>query len=120
MDGGRIYAATLMLAFKLRGPAAARVTAITAMLLSSGMIVYALISMFKNDSGSQALLGIVGVFVFYQGTELLNAARRDELGNHPIFGRKCYQGDDGDANAGAEGGREAGPVPAQTDDAVLA
>ncbi len=117
MDGGRVYAACLILLFKLKSLTAAKVTAITAMIISSGMIVLALISLFITSYGSELFLGLVGVFIFYESYELWTAARRDELGDHTVFGRKCYQ----DRHVGNNGGGApaAPPVPAQNDEAAL-
>ena len=118
MDGGRIYAACLILAFNLKSLTAAKVTAITAMVISSGMILLAIISLFTTSFGNELFLGLVGVFVFYESHELWTAARRDELGDNAIFGRKCYQ----DRNVGNNNDGEAPaapPVPAQNDEAVL-
>ena len=89
LDGGRVYAACLILVVKLKAQVAAKVTAITAMLISGVMILYAVISFFKTSYG--LFLGLVGVFVFYESYELWTAARRNELEGHSIFGRKCYQ-----------------------------
>ena len=66
MDGGRVYAACLILAFKLKSLTAAKVTAITAMIISSGMILLAIISLFITSYGNELFLGLVGVFVFYE------------------------------------------------------
>jgi hypothetical protein len=117
LDGGRVYAACLILAFKLKSLTAAKVTAITAMIISSGMILLAIISLFITSYGNELFLGLVGVFVFYESYELWTAARRNELGDHTIFGRKCYQ----DRNVGNHdgGAPTAPPVLAQNDDAVL-
>ncbi|KAL9178568.1 hypothetical protein ACHAXT_001906 [Thalassiosira profunda] len=114
LDGGRIYAASLILVFKLKSLLAAKVTAVTALLISTGMILYAIIGFITNTGGSALLLGLVGAIIFYQSYELWAAARRDDLANHPIFGRECYkEGGGGDAQAEGE-------VPAQTDEAVMA
>ncbi|KAL7539245.1 hypothetical protein ACHAWF_006345 [Thalassiosira exigua] len=119
LDGGRIYAASLILLFKMKAETAAKVTSITAMLLGAGMIVYAIVGWFGMWGGSVLLLGLVGVFVFHQSYELFSAARNDRLGDHPVFGRECYQNAN---NGGGGGGGETagGAVPAQTDEAVMA
>jgi hypothetical protein len=114
LDGGRVYAAFLILVFKLKSLKAAIVTAITAMLISSGMIVFAIIGWFVGTYGTGLYLGLVGVFVFYESYELWTAARRDGLDGHSIFGRKCYR----DRVVG-DNDVEAPPVQAQSDDAVL-
>jgi hypothetical protein len=113
LDGGRVYAALLLLVFKLKSIAAARVTAITAMFISTGMIVCAIITWFVGTYAGGLYLGLVGVFVFYESHELWAAAKRDGLGNHSIFGRKCYQ----DRVAGNNDSET--HVPAQNDDAVM-
>ncbi len=114
LDGGRVYAAFLILVFKLKSLKAAIVTAITAMLISFGMIVFAIIGWFVGTYGTGLYLGLVGVFVFYESYELWTAARRDGLDGHSIFGRKCYQ----DRVVG-DNDAEAPPVQAQSEDAVL-
>eukprot|EP01082_Thalassiosira_pseudonana_P006129 g5471.t1 g5471 contig2:599267-600317(+) len=75
LDGGRIYAASLILLFKMNPIKAAKTTAITAMLLSSGMILYAIISFLKSTGGSGLLLGVVGAFVLYNSSELFKSAK---------------------------------------------
>jgi hypothetical protein len=100
--------------FKLKSLKAAIVTSVTAMLISSGMIVVAIIGWFVGTYGTGLYLGLVGVFVFYESYELWTAARRDGLDDHSIFGRKCYR----DRVAG-DNDVEAPPVQAQGDDAVL-
>jgi len=124
LDGGRIYASTLILLFKLPPIKAAKVTAITAMLLSAGMILYSIISIFADSSGSELLLGIVGIFVFFQSHELWVSARTGALGNHPIFGRECYRTTTttgGSSSGNNEGGDEQDTaVPAQSDEAAMA
>mmetsp|Transcript_5925 Transcript_5925/g.13033 ORF Transcript_5925/g.13033 Transcript_5925/m.13033 type:complete len:299 (+) Transcript_5925:32-928(+) len=120
LDGGRIYAAGLMLAFKLRGATAARVTAVTAMVVSSGMILYALVGVLYGAAGGELLLGFVGVYVFYQSYELHVAARRDDLADHPIFGRECYRGAGGTDGGGGGDGGGPGTAPVPADSAVPA
>mmetsp|Transcript_16135 Transcript_16135/g.29068 ORF Transcript_16135/g.29068 Transcript_16135/m.29068 type:complete len:302 (-) Transcript_16135:79-984(-) len=121
LDGGRIYAASLMLVLKLKGQTAAKVTAITAMLISSGMILYAVLIMLSKSAGSELLLGFVGAYVLHQSYKLWTAAQSDTLGNHPIFGRECYKNTGENNDASGDGGDvETTPVPAQTDNAVLA
>lgn len=108
LDGGRVYASLLILVLKLKSITAAKVTAITALLISTGMILYSMITIFRKDVGSDVLLGVVGCFVLHQGHELYVAAKTGNLSMHPIFGRECYKdGDDGDrqqTEGGAEGG----------------
>lgn len=94
-------------------------------------MIYTLISILARNGGSYFLLGLVGVYVFYQSYELWVAAKRDELDQHPIFGRECYKQNNnagvtrpagvGTAGGGGNGDEEeAGePVPAQTDEAVM-
>lgn len=122
LDGGRIYAASLILVLKLKAMTAAKVTAFTSMLISSGLIIYSAISMLNKTRGNFLLLGLVGVFVFYQGYELLTAVKNNDLGNHPIFGRECYQNQSSGGNSSDSAGQEGegGAVPAQTDEAVMA
>lgn len=121
LDGGRIYAAGLMLACRLPGRTAATVTSATAALLASGLLLQALLTVFAGAGGS-VLLGVLGAFVLYQSYELHAAARRDDLGDHPIFGRACYRDGSGDGSEGVGGGDggAAATVPAQTEAAVLA
>lgn len=120
LDGGRVYAASLILIFKLRALTAAKVTAATAMLISSGMLIYAIIGVLERNGNRVFLLGLVAVYVFYESYELWTAAKRDELSNHPIFGRQCYQSGGGNSSS-SEGQREQeDAVPAQSDDAAMA
>jgi hypothetical protein len=116
LDGGRIYAASLILYLKMQPQKAAKVTALTAMLISGGMIVYAIVSLITVVPGSGLLLGLVGVFIFSNSYDLYKDVKRCELGNHPIFGRQCYQ-----SGSSAGGGRDqdAQEVPAQSDSAVI-
>lgn len=132
LDGGRIYAASLILLFKMKSQTAAKVTSITAMLIASCMVGYSIVTFLYRTAGSGLLLGLVGVFVFFQSYELWTAAKRNELSDHPIFGRQCYQsGSSGttgnNTSSGSSGGQEQVgeveaqvPVPAQTDEAVMA
>lgn len=115
LDGGRIYAASLILLFKMNPIKAAKTTAITAMLLSSGMILYAIISFLKSTGGSGLLLGVVGAFVLYNSSELFKSAKNNSLEGHPIFGRECYQNAGGNTTQ-----NEIGDVPAQSDSAAMA
>lgn len=124
LDGGRIYAASLILVFKMKSIAAAKVTAITAMLISAGMVLYSIYTFLARTAGSGLLLGLVGVFVFYQSFELWNSAKRNDLANHPIFGRECYG--DGNEHSNSRGGgsgqeqeQEIETVPAQTEEAEM-
>ena len=94
---------------------AAKTTAITAMLLSSGMILYAIISFLKSTDGSGLLLGVVGAFVLYNSSELFKSAKNNSLEGHPIFGRECYQNAGGNTTQ-----NEIGDVPAQSDSAAMA
>lgn len=132
LDGGRIYAASLILYLKLKSQTAARVTAITAMIIAFGMITYSIVTFLIPSTRGGLLLGVVGVFVFYQSYELWTAAERNVLGNHPIFGRQCYQDSSSSASGTTENtssssggdqeqeGDAQTPVPAQTDEAVMA
>ncbi|KAL3781314.1 hypothetical protein ACHAWO_002080 [Cyclotella atomus] len=110
LDGGRIYAASLILYAKLQPMTAAKVTAATAILLSLGMVLYAFIGYFTDMGGSGLLLGVVGLFIFSNSYDLWKAAKNNDLDGHPIFGRRCYQ---------SGGDAEAQEVPAQSDDAVI-
>ena len=88
------------------------------MLLSTGMIAYAVISFLTGTGGSGLLLGLVGAFVFQNSYELFGFAKRGDLEGHPIFGRECYRPGVGGVSGGAQA--EEDIVPAQTDAAVLA
>lgn len=91
LDGGRVFAACLILKFKLKSLAAAKVTAITAMVISAGMVLYAIIGFFASPYGFELFFGLVGCIVFYASHQLWTAAKLNDLCDHPIFGRKCYQ-----------------------------
>lgn len=125
LDGGRIFAAGLILFLKMRAKTAAKVTAITAMLIAAGMVAYAVIRWFQGVGGSFLLLALVGLYIGYQSHDLWIQAKNDELDGHPIFGRECYKDSDGGTRSGGgEGGQQAQEaeeaVPAQTDEAVMA
>ena len=116
LDGGRVFAACLILVFKLRSLTAAKVTSVTAMLISVGMIIYAIINYFSyQTTNSELMIGLVGIFVFYQSYELWVAAKNDDLDNHPIFGRKCYS-----ANQGNRGGGDSNNTIGRQDEAAQA
>lgn len=85
----------------------------TAILLSTGMVLYAFIGYFTDMGGSGLLLGIVGLFIFSNSYDLWKAAKNNDLDGHPIFGRRCYQ------SGAASGDPEAQEVTAQSDDAVI-
>lgn len=91
----------------------------TAMLISTGMVLYAFIGYFTDMGGSGLLLGIVGLFIFSNSYDLWKAAKNNDLDGHPIFGRRCYQSGGGTDAAAASGDPEAQEVPAQSDDAVI-
>lgn len=102
---------------KLQPLKAAKVTAITAILISLGMVLYAIIGFFAELGGSGLLLGIIGLFIFNNSYDLWKAAKSNELSSHPIFGRRVYQS--GGATATRSEDAEAQEVPAQSDDAVI-
>jgi len=123
LDGGRIFSASLILYFRLSPLKAAKISAGTALFLSTGMMLYAIYGFFTGTGGSGLLLGLVGAFVFSSSYELWGLAKRNQLTNHPIFGRECYRpsGDGGSTTDGYGGAQaEDDAVPAQTDSAVLA
>lgn len=119
LDGGRIYAAFLILCAKLQPLKAAKVTAITAILISTGMVLYAFIGYFTGMGGSGLLLGIVGLFIWNNSYDLWKAANNDELNEHPIFGRKCYQSRETTTGAASVDAEVETQVPAQSEDAVI-
>ena len=106
----------------MKSMAAAKVTAGTAMLISGGMILYSVYTFLSRTAGSGLLLGLVGVFVFYQSYELWSATKRNDLSNHPIFGWECYGDANNQSGASSGVGQESEgdvEVPAQTDEAVM-
>lgn len=117
LDGGRIYAASLILFLKLGPLKAAIVTAVTAMLLSAAMVAYAVISFLMDIGGSGLLLGLIGIFIFSNSYDLFASARRNDLGDHPIFGRQCYRGTGESTGESGEGRSQ--EVLAQSDSAVI-
>jgi hypothetical protein len=100
LDGGRVYAAGLMLKLGVEPTKAAFVTAMTAIVISLAMVSYAVITIFIGAGGFSLYFGLVGLYVFFESYELKNAVKRDDLKNHPIFGRECYQS--GGATAGGD------------------
>lgn len=110
-----------MLVFKLKGQIAAKVTSVTAMVISAAMVIYAVLVMILNGGGG-ILLGLAGAYIFYTSYELFRSAQRNDLGSHPIFGRECYKGNGGSAAGGSGGGTgtAAPTMPVQADDAVMA
>ena len=119
LDGGRVYAACLILVFKLKSLTAAKVTSVTAMLISFGMIIYAIINYFSYDTtNSELMIGLVGVFVFYQSYELWIAAKNDDLAHHSIFGRKCYSDNRGNSS-GNTSGRQEEAAPTQANETEI-
>ena len=114
--------------FKLKSLTAAKVSAVTAMLISVGMIIYAIINYFSyQTTNSELMIGLVGIFVFYQSYELWVAAKNDDLGNHAIFGRKCYaettnEGDRSGISSSSSSNNSQSPevaVPAQTNESEI-
>ena len=112
LDGGRVYAACLILYAKLKPEIAAKVTVLTAFLIAGGMVIYSIIGFFSPIATSSLLIGLIGIFVFYQSYELWILIKNDGLATHPIFGRDCYK-----QTTSTTGGEE---VPATTDEAVMA
>jgi hypothetical protein len=113
--------------FKLKSLTAAKVTSVTAMLIAIGMIVYAIINYFSYDTtNSELMIGLVGVFVFYQSYELWIAAKHGNLAHHTIFGRKCYTDNAGNSTGGSSNdgnnnntGRRDETVPAQENETEI-
>jgi len=91
LDGGRVYAAGLMLKLKVEPLKAAFVTAMTAMVIAAVFVVYGIVRLFTGGAGFSLYLALVGLYVFYESYELNRAVKSKDLKNHPIFGRKCYQ-----------------------------
>lgn len=91
LDGGRVFGSSLILFLGMDNRKAAKVTAGTAMLIGFGMMSYALVTLLMKSAGSQLLLGLIGVFIFYQSLGLWKKANNDDLESDPIFGRQCYQ-----------------------------
>lgn len=104
LDGGRVYAAGLILKLGVEPLKAAFVTAMTAIVISMAMVAYAIVAIFTGGFGFALYFGLVGLYVFYESYELRNAVKRDDLKNHPIFGGKCYQSGGGDTASSSAGG----------------
>ena len=81
----------MIIYLKLAPLKAAKVTAATAIMISTGMVLYAFIGYFTGLGGSGLLLGLVGLFIWNNSYDLWKAAKSNELDGHPIFGRRCYQ-----------------------------
>lgn len=92
LDGGRTFAAGLMLMLKMEPMKAALFTAWTAMVISSAMVAYAVVSLFVNGFEFSLYFGMVGIWVFFQSYELRLNVKKGDLKNDPIFGRECYGG----------------------------
>lgn len=91
LDGGRVYAAALILKLKVEPSKAAFVTAMTGMVISLAMVSYGIVRLFTGGAGFSLYMALVGLYVFYESYLLNNAVKRDDLKNHPIFGGECYQ-----------------------------
>ena len=87
------------------------------------MIIFAIINYFSyQTTNSELMIGLVGVFVFYQSYELWVAAKNDDLANHSIFGRKCYsenQGNRGGGDSNNTIGRQDAAAQAQTNESEI-
>eukprot|EP00984_Skeletonema_dohrnii_P026017 scaffold15281_cov109-Skeletonema_dohrnii-CCMP3373.AAC.2 len=105
LDGGRVFAAALMLKLKVEPLKAAFVTAMTAMAISAFMVAYAIVRLFTGGASFSLYLGLVGLYVFHESFELNSAVKRNDLKNHPIFGGKVYQsGGANSASSSSDGG----------------
>ena len=91
LDGGRVYAAGLMLILGVGPMKAASVTAMTAMTISMAMVIYSIVSLFSGGAAFSLYLGLVGLYVFSESLELKKAVRDNDLKNHSLFGGECYQ-----------------------------
>ena len=80
LDGGRVYASCLILYAKLKPEIAAKVTVLTAFLIAGGMVIYSIIGFFSPIATSSLLIGLIGIFTFYQSYELWILIKNDGLG----------------------------------------
>ncbi len=69
-------------------------------------------------ANSELMIGLVGVFVFYQSYELWIAAKNDDLAHHSIFGRKCYSDNRGNSS-GNTSGRQEEAAPTQANETEI-
>lgn len=91
LDGGRVYAAGLMLKLKMEPMKAASVTAMTAFVIASAMVGFGIVRIFNGGAGFSLYLALVGLYVWGESYELYKAVKSNDLKNHPIFGREIYK-----------------------------
>lgn len=105
LDGGRVYAAALILKLKVQPSKAAFVTAMTGMIISLTMVVYGVVRLFSGGAGFSLYMALAGLYMFYESYLLHTDVKRDNLKNHPIFSRECYQsGGATDSSSSSPGG----------------
>ena len=108
LDGGRVFAAGLILKLKVEPIKAAFVTYMSAMVISIAMVIYGVVSIFIG--GLYGLyFGLVGLWVFFQSWELRNDVNAGDMTKHPIFGRECYRAQPASRSLGPLHDRAASP-----------
>ncbi len=115
LDGGRVFAAGLMLKLKVEPLKAAFVTAWSGLVIASAMVAYAIVSIFTGGMVFGIYFGLVGIWVLFQSYELKCDVKAGDLKNHPIFGRECYQ-----SSSGQTGSSAAAAAPSNGDDLEMA
>lgn len=102
LDGGRVFAAALMLKLGVEPLKAAFVTAMTGVVISLAMVAYSFVTIFTGGGGFSLYFGLVGIYVFFESYDLKNAVKREDLKDHPIFGRECYRSGGASSSAGGD------------------
>ena len=104
LDGGRMYAAGLILKLKMDPMKAAFVTAMTAFVIASAMVGFGIVRIFTGGAGFSLYLALVGLYVLGESFELHKAVKNKDLKNHPIFGREIYKSGGGAATTSSSTG----------------
>jgi len=115
LDGGRVYAAGLMLKLKMEPLKAAFVTAMTAFVIASVMVVYGVVRIFTGGAGFSLYLALVGLYVLGESFGLYKAVQSNDLKNHPIFGRECFKSGAAAASSSTDGDLTMAEVSAPAD-----
>lgn len=89
LDGGRVFASTLIICGVQRDRAA-MITAVTALILSAGLGMWGIISFIWLHSPNGLFTALIAAFVFASSWQLWDLHKAGRSNEHPLFGRPCY------------------------------
>jgi len=89
LDGGRIFASTLIIC-GVKRDRAAMITAVTALILAAGIGMWGIISFIWLHSPNGLFTALIAAFVFASSWQLYDLYKAGRINDHPLFGRACY------------------------------